>query len=120
TVARNIALNWLVLIPLLLGVLMTPRLLVAVAFLSQHYATEHPGNPRGIVDSPMVVWGLPAAFGALFFVGMLQTWRYLPGIGRVNHSASDYTRWVLGPFAGASVLFAAYDALRFWDKTFGT
>ena len=47
-------------------------------------------------------------------------WRYLPGIGGVNHTASDYMKRVLGPLAAAACLFASYDSLRFWDTEFGT
>ena len=84
TVARNIALNWLVLIPLLVGLLMAPRVLTAVAFLSQHYALEHPEHQRHVVDSWIVAGGLPAVMLLLFFGGMLNMWRYLPGIGGVQ------------------------------------
>ena len=58
TITRNIVLNWLVLIPLLLAFLMAPRILVAVAYLSQHYAMHHPDHPRGLVDSPIVTIAL--------------------------------------------------------------
>jgi patatin-like phospholipase len=89
TITRNIALNWLVLIPLLVGLLMAPRVLTAVAFLSQHYALEHPEHQRHVVDSWIVAGGLPAVMLLLFFGGMLNMWRYLPGIGGVNHTGAD-------------------------------
>jgi hypothetical protein len=120
TVVRNIALNWLVLIPLLLGLLMAPRVLVAIAHMSHNYSTDNPYNPYGMADSPIVVWGLPAACNLLFFFGMLHIWRYLPGIGGVNHSGADFMKRVLGPFIGATVLFCAYDAMRYWDDGHAT
>jgi hypothetical protein len=119
TVVRNIALNWLVLIPLLLCVLMLPRILFSVAYLSMKVFLADPEHsPRGLADSPIVVYALPVACCALFFFGMLQVWRYLPGIGGINHSASDFVKWILGPLVTATMLFCAYDALEYWSSDF--
>jgi hypothetical protein len=120
TVLRDIALNWLVLIPLLLCFLMAPRVLFAVSFMSQKHAISHPLNPYDIGDSPLVQYVLPAAFNLLFFLGMLHMWRYLPGVRGLNHSGGDFMKRVLVPLISASFLVCVYDALRFWDSGFHT
>ncbi len=118
TVVRNIVLNWLVLIPLLLCFLMAPRILLSIADFSQWHMITHPMDPRGVVDSPVVTIGIPVACNVLFFLGMLNMWRYLPGIGGVNHTGADYMKGVLAPFVSATVLFSIYDALRYWNEDF--
>src|SRR5262249_32960554 len=32
------------------------------------------------------------------------------------HTSSDFVKWVLGPLATATVLFCAYDSLKFWTS----
>jgi len=120
TVVRNIALNWVVLIPLLLFFLMGPRLLMAIACLSQTYAHSHTANPDVIAKSPIVVDVLPVGTCLLFCFALFNIWRYLPGIGGHNHTGSDFMKRVLAPLSIAAILFCAYDALHFWDPKMGT
>jgi hypothetical protein len=115
TVVRNIVLNWLVLIPLLLAFLMAPRLLLALARLSDSYSdTGH--DPGVIAESFWVQVAVPITMVLLFCFALFHIWRYLPGVGGVNHTAGQYTRRILLPLVGATVLFCAYDALNWSAK----
>lgn len=114
TVARNIALNWLVLVPLLLAFLMAPRLLLALARLSDYYY-EVGWNPDAVAASPFVKYGLPGLMTLLFCVALFHIWKFLPGVGGVNHTDGQYVGWILVPLIGATVSFSAYDALSIWQ-----
>jgi hypothetical protein len=117
TVVRNIALNWLVLIPLLLFFLMAPRVLLAVARLSEVY-DELYQKPEIIANSFVVTVLLPVAISVLFCFGLYHIWLYLPGVGGKNHTGADFLRRVLAPLAAATILFCAYDTLCYWqDKS---
>src|SRR4051812_4651321 len=91
TVVRNIALNWLVLIPLLLFFLIAPRILLAVARLTEAYEEQH-GHPEVIADSLAVTVALPLGLSLLFCYGLYYLFRYLPGVGGKNHTAGDYVK----------------------------
>ncbi len=67
TVVRNIMLNWLVLVPLLLGALMIPRALLSIIMLGQLYFDLY-GNADPVAKSPIVVYGLPVAGAVLIAV----------------------------------------------------
>jgi Patatin-like phospholipase len=114
TVVRNIALNWLVLLPLLLAFLMVPRILLSLARLSDYYY-EVGWDPQTIAGSSFVEVGLPVLMTFLFCLALFQMWRYLPGVGGCNHTEGQYFRWILLPLAGATVCFCAYDALSLWE-----
>jgi hypothetical protein len=113
TVVRNIALNWLVLIPLLLCFLMAPRILFSLAHLAAYYE-EVQGSADPVAKSPIVIYGLPAVITLLFCCGLFNVWRYLPGVGGKNHTTGQYYRFVLGPLITATLLFCAFDTLYFW------
>ncbi|HXE30719.1 MAG TPA: patatin-like phospholipase family protein, partial [Terriglobales bacterium] len=99
TVARNVFLNWLVFVPLLLAVLMIPRLWL--------------GMVRGGLHAPAgLVGGLPWLAAALLTVGLWNVLRYLPGVGGINHSTPQFLRWALAPIVTAGMALAAYEALR--------
>jgi hypothetical protein len=114
TVVRNIALNWLVLIPLLLAFLMVPRILLAVARLSDYY-WEVGWDPQTIAGSAFVQTGLPVLMTGLLCLALFQKWRYLPGVGGYNHTEGQYFRWFLAPLIGATLCFCAYEALLLWN-----
>src|SRR3954451_16532317 len=115
TVVRNIALNWLVLVPLLLFFLMAPRILLAVARLSEVYDEVY-HKPEIIANSFAVTALLPAIVTLLFCFGLYHIWLYLPGVGGKNHTGTDFLRRVLAPLAAATVLFCAYDTLYYWQN----
>jgi hypothetical protein len=114
TVVRNIALNWLVLIPLLAAFLMVPRILLALARLSDYYY-EAGWDPQTIAGSWFVENGLPVLMTVLFCIALFQQWRYLPGVGGYNHTEGQYFRWILAPLVGTTLCFCAYDALSLWE-----
>jgi hypothetical protein len=116
TVIRNILLNWLVLIPLLLSFLMVPRILLSAARLPYFF-------PEASADAawPILQQALPIAYNILFCVALWNILRYLPCVGGINHTSSAYQRWVLVPLIVASFLFCTFAALyfRFEDEPSG-
>lgn len=115
TVVRNIMLNWLVLVPLLLGALMIPRALLAVITLGQLYEDVF-GNADPIAKSLFVTYGLPVIGALLIAMVFFNLGRYLPGAGGRDHSQGDFLLKVLAPLAGASLCFIAHESLYFWGS----
>ena len=113
TMMRNVLLNWLVLIPLLLAVLMAPRLLVAVAAYGD-LINELDGSATAVSESGFVVWGLPLLAAALFTCSVFNILRYLPAVGHRDHTGSDFARYVMAPLVAAVLLFSGYDSLYFY------
>src|SRR5579859_2788779 len=113
TVVRNILLNWLVLVPLLMLALMIPRLLLAVVMLGETYKEIY-GSADAIASSRFVVEGLPLLNGVLLAFAIFNIGRYLPDAGGRDHSQRDFLFKVLAPLAGAVLGFCAYDSLYFW------
>jgi hypothetical protein len=112
TVIRNVFLNWLVLIPLLMCALVAPRLVLSITRYAEFYG-EMFGTPEAVESSVVVVVILPAIAALLFTYGMFHTLRYLPGVGKLDHTSADFMRNVLAPLVVASLLFCAYDSLYF-------
>lgn len=117
TVLRNILLNWMVLIPLLMALLLLPRLYLSVLAFPElvHggviFATDTPayGAPEldAISGSPLVRYLLPLVSGLLFATALFKTLRYLPDVGGRDHSRYDYVVGVLAPLVGAVLTSAA-------------
>src|ERR1017187_6849729 len=101
TVILNMTLNWLVLVPLLLCALMIPRLILSFGILAQ----LHPDLVPATLALPMR--GICAA---LFVLAVVNIMRYLPSIGAVDHSESDFLCWCLAPLIGAAIAFMTYDS----------
>jgi hypothetical protein len=105
TVIRNMALNWLVLVPLLMFALMVPRFILALGLLKDNsrffYGFELPQ-----------VLALPVRLVSGFFFAMaiLNTMRYLPGVGRKNHTEKDFLKYCLAPIVFAALAFMTYDS----------
>jgi hypothetical protein len=112
TVGRNILLNWLVLVPLLMLVLMLPRLVLAVFMLGITY--EEIGSGQTIASSWVVKDGLPCCFVLLLAFAVFNIGRYLPSAGGRDHSQSDFLWKILAPLTGAILCFTVYDALLFF------
>ncbi|MGH9393171.1 MAG: hypothetical protein ACRD1E_03310 [Terriglobales bacterium] len=91
TVTRNVVLNWLVFIPLLLAALLLPRLAFALAQLWW---------------GPAVV--LPGLAAALYADSLWHMVRYLPSLGGVNACRSAFARGVLLPLVLAAFLVSVY------------
>src|SRR6185295_13865018 len=112
TIIRNVFLNWLVLIPLLMCALMAPRLVLSIVSYAE-LAGEMFGTAEFVSSSTVVVYGLPLMAFLCFTLSMFNTLRYLPGVGKVDHSAGDFMRNILFPLVLASLLFCAYDSMYF-------
>ena len=107
TVLRNMFLNWLVLVPLLLFALMIPRIVLSLAKLGDTYTSYGPWltNLRSVL-----IYGFPIASGLLFAVGIFNALRYLPGLGGENRSQGHFLKYVLAPLVGAAMAFIALEA----------
>jgi hypothetical protein len=128
TVARNILLNWLVLIPLLLLALLPPRLYVSLLSFPEMLhgnAVFAGGEPDyavpaldSISGSIWVRYALPALSAFLFAMAWYNLLRFLPGVGNRNHTRAGYLKWVLAPLIGAVLTFLAWDSLFFLGTHF--
>lgn len=129
TILINLLLNWLVLLPLLMAVLMLPRLFLAVLVYPEiAFGPAMFGGPvspnygalelDAVSGSPVVHYGLPLLAGGLFAIAMFNTLRYLPGVGRVDHTRADYLAWVLAPLVVALLAYIAFDSLYYLGSAF--
>ena len=108
TISRNMLLNWLVLVPILLFVLMVPRLVLALARLGvtiQGGIANYAGGA--------IVNAIPVISGTLFAFAVFNALRYLPGVGNKNRSQFDFLKYCLVPFIGAAVTFIAFDSWHY-------
>jgi hypothetical protein len=122
-VARNIVLNWCVLVPLLLAVLMVPRLYVSILALPERLdpqivatdAEPNYGDPAFDVlsGSPLVAYVLPLSCMALLAVALFSTLRFLPSVGGREHDRVTYTKLVLLPLILAVLAFLVFDSLHY-------
>lgn len=123
TVLRNILLNWMVLIPAMAFALVLPRLyLSSLSFPEIFYgdvifATDPPDYAAPVLDrigeSFVVDKVLPYLSIVLFAMALFNTLRYLPGVGRREHSVFDYSVWVLAPLVAAVLTFLEVDSLYY-------
>ena len=108
TVGRNMFLNWLVFVPLLLFALALPRLVLALARLGETFFDFY-GDPSAIrVDLLGDV--IPVISGALFALAIFNLMRYLPGVGGKDHTEMDYLRYCLAPLICSAVAFLVEDS----------
>jgi hypothetical protein len=122
---RNILLNWTVLIPLLMAVLMVPRLYLAtLSFPERLYpqilATSQPDWANPALDAVSgAVWPLlPALSALLLATALFFTLRYLPSVGGVDHSRYQFSLQVLAPLVGAVLTFLAFDSLYYLGRNY--
>ena len=123
TVLRNILLNWMVLIPLIMFALMIPRLFLASLVFPEHLFGNKifaSGKPEYYVPeldrisgNPLVHFVLPALSAILFTMALFQTLRYLPGVGNREHSTSQYLKNIVAPLVGSVLTFLTFDSLFF-------
>jgi hypothetical protein len=108
TVVRNMTLNWLVLVPLLMFALMAPRLILALGRLGDTIGVfYHVAAPSVLA---LVAQAIPIVGGLFFASAIFNTMRYLPGVGGENHDEKDFFRYVLTPIILAALAFMAYDS----------
>ncbi len=123
TVLRNILLNWMVLIPLLMAVLMLPRLYLSLLAFPEIlygdiiFATGLPNYSAPQLDSigqsPLVLYLVPIVSLLLFAIALFNTLRYLPGVGGWEHTSYDYALKVLAPLVGAVLTFLLFDSFYY-------
>ncbi len=128
TVLRNLLLNWMVLIPLLMAGLLLPRLYLSVLALPELlfgdivFAGAEPDYGAAELDaiggSGFVHYGLPLLAGVLFATALFNTLRYLPGVGNEDHTHADYLVKVLLPLVGSSLAYIAFDSLYYLGSAF--
>ena len=116
TVIRNVFLNWLVLIPLFMCALMVPRIALSGFYYTQ-LTLDQSGTIRAeaVKFSVAVAYVLPILAVALFAYCMFSTLRYLPGVGKHDHTSADFTHSVLIPLVLSAVAVCAYDCLHFLE-----
>ncbi len=114
TIIRNVFLNWLVLIPLLMCALMIPRIALSSFYYSQ-LTLEQVGTADAVKFSIAVAYVLPILAFVLFTYSMFSTLRYLPGVGKSDHTSADFSRHILIPLVLAALAFCAYDCLHFLE-----
>lgn len=112
TIGRNMILNWLVLVPILLFVLMVPRLVLALARLGVTMQLFYDDTVVNYANA-ILANAIPLISGILFATGIFNAMRYLPGVGRKNHSEFDFLKYCLAPFMGATVTFLAIDSWHY-------
>src|SRR5215470_6315673 len=108
TVGRNMLLNWLVFIPLLMFGLVLPRIVLSLARLGETYSLWYVPAVRPWLGSLKYV--LPAGAVLLFFIGIVNVLRYLPGVGGENHTEKEFLRSCLLPVMLAALAFITLDA----------
>ncbi len=134
TILRNLLLNWLVLVPLLMAALMVPRLYLSLltfpeAQFGSVMAKDANAGACGIccgdklnycdarLDVISASWavdlGLPALMAVLFALALFNTLRYLPGVGDQMRTRRDFARGVLLPLVGAVLAYLAFDSLYY-------
>jgi hypothetical protein len=108
TVARNMFLNWLVFVPLLLAALMAPRLLLSLARLGETFSAFYGDsswlNPDLLLK---IIVGVSAFLFAMVIFNIL---RYLPGVGGKNHSEADFLKYCLLPLIFSIGAFITNDS----------
>lgn len=104
-VLRNLLLNWLVMVPLLVAAILLPRVLVSL----------HAFDPPWVTGDPVAFW--PEVLRGVFAVGcfsftlsVFNLFRLLPSVGGRRGGAREYVRWCLMPLVLSGVLYS----LHFW------
>jgi hypothetical protein len=108
TVARNIFLNWMVFVPLLLAVLVAPRLLLSLARLGETFDVFY--GPSPLVNPAVLSRVVPTLSALLFATAIYNMLRYMPGVGGKNHTEIDFLKFCLAPLIGATVAFITNDS----------
>nr|HRC84200.1 patatin-like phospholipase family protein [Thermoanaerobaculia bacterium] len=128
TVLRNILLNWMVLVPMMIFAVMVPRFFVwLLSFPELKYGAEifHGSEPDyavpvldAVSGSPWVHYVLPLVSSLLLAVAFFHIVRCLPGIGGRDHSRREYRRFILLPLVGAVFTFLMFDSLYYLGSKF--
>ena len=108
TVGRNMFLNWLVFIPLLMAALVAPRLILSLARLGETFDDFYGQLPAGTADVLSVL--IPTVSAVLFAAAIFNVVHFLPGVGRKENSEFDFLKWVLAPLVLSALAFITDDS----------
>src|SRR6185369_12977403 len=108
TVGRNMLLNWLVFVPLLMAALMAPRVLLSLARLGETYFNLYGNSPW--LGPDLLSKIIPGVSAVLFAIVTFNVLRYLPGVGGKDHSEVDFLKYCLLPLVLATVGFITNDS----------
>lgn len=130
TVLRNILLNWMVLIPLLMAAFMVPRLFLSVLVLPEFLFSDavFPLGDPNQPDYRAAALDAVSTHPGVQFIGLLSTllfataafntFRYLPGVGTADHTHSDYQFKVLLPLVGSVLVYLVFEAYYYLGSTY--
>lgn len=107
TVCRNMLLNWLVLVPLLLLVLMVPRLILSIARLGEWMITRY-GQAR--VSEVHLEYIIAALAAVMFSVAIFNVFRYLPRVGGAHHNDIAFLKYCMTPLVAAALGFITMES----------
>ncbi len=110
-VARNMMLNWLVFLPLLMAAMMAPRLILSLARLGETFPAFYNALPSASLNFVRIF--IPSLSGLMFATAVFNIMRFLPGVGgkhRKEHSDFDFLKWVLLPLVLAALAFICNDS----------
>ena len=124
---RNILLNWTVLIPLLMAVLMVPRLYLATLsfperLFPQVLAGTQPDWANPLLDAvsqSTSVWPvLPTISAVLLAIALFSTLLSLPSVGGRDHSRYEFSLQMLAPLVASVLTFLAFDSLFYIGQNY--
>lgn len=104
-VIRNLVLNWLVILPLLVAVILLPRVLVSLHAFDPPWVTEDP-----ISEWPLVLACVFWAACICFTTSVFNMFRLLPTLGGLAGTARDYVWQCCVPLVTAATLYS----LHYW------
>ncbi|HEY6389692.1 MAG TPA: patatin-like phospholipase family protein [Bryobacteraceae bacterium] len=102
TIIRNMTLNWLVLVPLLMFALAIPRVMVGLVDLRNFYGDNPPQAWQWATTVVLYLSYL------LFSLAIFNAVRYLPGVGDVPHTQGDFLLYVLAPLVLSHILHCVH------------
>ncbi len=102
TIIRNMTLNWLVLVPLLMFALAIPRVMVSLIDLRDLYGNHPPDGWAWATRAALVLTYF------LFSLAIFNAVRYLPGVGAVQHTQGDFILYVLAPLVLAHIFHCVH------------
>jgi Patatin-like phospholipase len=107
TVCRNMFLNWLVLVPLLLLILLIPRLILSGARLGEWMIARY---GQAWVSEIRLEYAIAAFAGIMFSVAIFNVFRYLPGVGAARHNDIAFLKYCMAPLVSAALGFITMES----------
>ena len=109
-IARNLILNWLVLLPFLAALALAPRLYLGVLGL--------PSQPELVPPAVLEAWYARdwIVITVLFGTAALYAALELPSLGHRGHGQRSFLAWFLAPVLLAELILSMH---RYWEWRFG-